>query len=1707
MDSGVRVLLVDDDEDDYVIARDLLSEIEGGRFSLEWADTWETALEMMLRSDYDLYLLDWRLGERNGLELLREVRSSKGAGALAPGSLAPAIFLTGQKDLAAAVEAMKAGAADYLVKGLLDAPLLERAIRYALERAETLAALQQSEARYRAIVEDLPEPVCRLTPDGTLTFVNEAYCRYFGKAPQEVVGQRFAPRIPDEDKELAAKHLASLSREVPVGTVEHRVISPTGKTCWLHWTTRAIFNERGELVEFQSAGADITERVEAESLLRNVAQLVSALTGEAFFESLVQYLALTLDADCAFIGEVSPTHSQTVRTTAVWAGGAIAGNFEFDLAGTPGENAAGKQLCCYPSGAQQLFPRDRLLVEMGVESYISTPLFDSAGSLRGLMAVMGSKPLKNPNTAVSLLQIFAVRASAEMERQRSVAALQKSERQYRTLAANFPNGAVFLFDRNLRYTLADGAGLASLGLEKSSVEGKTIGEVFDLKLCKINELKYRAALAGIATSYELKHDGRIYFVRAIPIKSEGGKSFDGMAVMQEITHRVQAEEALHLREQEFKTIVENSPDIISRFDRELRYVYVNGAAGEATGMPATAFTGKTYRELGMPEKQVSYWQETLKSVFETGREAAIEWEFPTPRGARYYQSRIVPEFGKDGSVVSVLSIARDITDRKRVEEALQQANEALGIAVEERTTELREAIELLQKEIVKRRQTEESLRQSEAYNRAILSALPDLMFRVGADGTYLDVMPARGIEPAIPAREFLGKKLSEVLPKEVARPAMQSIERALSAGELQIFECQLAENGELRDFEARLVPVASAEVLVLVRDISDRKQAEAALAASERQMRAIFDSALDAIVIAGDEGKYVDANPSACDLFGLPKSELIGRHIWDFTKSDYDFADAWQAFLAQGKVKVQFQLLRPDGEIRELECSATANFLPNRHLSVLRDITERKRTLEALQRHAQMLDLANDSILIRDLNYTITYWNQGAERLYGWRKDEAIGKHKQALLSTVFPQPLEEIEDSLRLTGSWEGELTEIKRDGTRVAVASSWTLQRDERGEPVAVLEINNDITERKLAELKLRKALEELEFQKFALDQSAIVAMTDARGAITYANDKFCEVSQYSREELLGKTHRLVNSGDHPKEFFQELWSAIAGGRVWKGEIKNKAKDGSYYWVDTTIVPFLDDRGKPFQYLAVRFDITHRKQAEEALRQSEARQAFLLRSVPVALYSVRVAANGATWISENVGRITGCHKDQFTANPEFWRQGLHPDDRERVLQARDILLASGENSVEYRWQCAGGEYRWFLDRAVAVRDRAGEPQEIIGVWIDITERKVAEGSLRESEERFRQLMENINQVFWMLSPRSNQILYVSPAYEKIWGYSCQNLYEQPQSWLCAIHPDDRERVGAAFEKQAAGEQYLHEEYRIVRPDGAVRWICDRAFPIRNQLGEVYRIAGIAEDITERKQAEAEILNALARAKDLSELKTRFISMISHEFRTPLSTVLSSADLLEYYLQKWPADKNEKKLEHIQRIQSAVANLTQLLEDVLFLGSAESGRLPFNPVWMELKQFCRELVDEMAICASCHHTLNFVSPGESVRACLDAKLLRQLLSNLLSNAIKYSPKGGAVRFELACQEGQAIFVIQDQGIGIPPEDLPRLFEPFHRAKNIGTLPGTGLGLAIVKQCVDLHGGQVSVKSELAAGSTPGGTVFTVALPLQPLCNLISPMP
>lgn len=242
-------------------------------------------------------------------------------------------------------------------------------------------------------------------------------------------------------------------------------------------------------------------------------------------------------------------------------------------------------------------------------------------------------------------------------------------------------------------------------------------------------------------------------------------------------------------------------------------------------------------------------------------------------------------------------------------------------------------------------------------------------------------------------------------------------------------------------------------------------------------------------------------------------------------------------------------------------------------------------------------------------------------------------------------------------------------------------------------------------------------------------------------------------------------------------------------------------------------------------------------------------------------------------------------------------------------------------------------------------------------------------------------------------------------------------------------------------------------------------------------------------QQAEAETRTALEKEKELSELKSRFISMASHEFRTPLTTILTSTELLETYYHKWTPEKKQK---HFSRIKAAIQRMVQLLEEVLLIGKAEAGKLFLNPAPLNLYQFCNELVDEVQSSGGNQQKIDYVVRGTQQLAYMDEKLLRHILYNLLSNAVKYS--SDTVNFELNFQVQEVIFQIKDQGIGIPLEDQKHLFETFHRAKNVGVTPGTGLGLAIVKKSVDLHRGQITVESAVGIGTT-----VTVTLPL--LCN------
>lgn len=244
------------------------------------------------------------------------------------------------------------------------------------------------------------------------------------------------------------------------------------------------------------------------------------------------------------------------------------------------------------------------------------------------------------------------------------------------------------------------------------------------------------------------------------------------------------------------------------------------------------------------------------------------------------------------------------------------------------------------------------------------------------------------------------------------------------------------------------------------------------------------------------------------------------------------------------------------------------------------------------------------------------------------------------------------------------------------------------------------------------------------------------------------------------------------------------------------------------------------------------------------------------------------------------------------------------------------------------------------------------------------------------------------------------------------------------------------------------------------------------------------------RHQAESMIQSALQKEKEINELKSRFVSVVSHEFRNPLNTILFSTELLQRYGTQITEQKKETYLE---RIQGSVKRMHQLLSDVLTVGETEAGKLQFVPQPLDTIRFCKELVDEFHLTDKRKSPIVFShNQSNASHLWLDERLLRHILTNLLSNAVKYSPNGSPIDFKLELSNQSAVFQVQDRGIGIPKSEQANLFQSFHRASNAKSLPGTGLGLSIVKQCVDLHGGKIAVESE-----ENQGTLITVTLPIE----------
>jgi PAS domain S-box-containing protein len=396
----------------------------------------------------------------------------------------------------------------------------------------------------------------------------------------------------------------------------------------------------------------------------------------------------------------------------------------------------------------------------------------------------------------------------------------------------------------------------------------------------------------------------------------------------------------------------------------------------------------------------------------------------------------------------------------------------------------------------------------------------------------------------------------------------------------------------------------------------------------------------------------------------------------------------------------------------------------------------------------------------------------------------------------------------------------------------------------------------------------------------------------------------------------------------------------------------------------------------------------------------------------------------------------------------------------------------------------------ALRTRKERAEAENEIRQLNASLEKRVAERTieLARSEEKFRALFEGTSQA--VVLHDENSILEANPSWLRLVGYSslADVIGKHAVELSAPIQPGGERaeilatrHIANAFD--SGSERF---EWTILRRDGSE--LPMEVFLTRIQFGDRQLIQAVCNDITVRKQAESELLQTLAREKELGQLRSNFVSMVSHEFRTPLGIIQSSAEILEDYLDRL---KPSERAEHLQSIRKSTHRMAGTMEEVLLLGSFDANRVEFRPATLELRTFLQTIVDEVLSAAGqrCPIELTLSEMPAEIEG--DERLLRHIFTNLLTNAVKYSDTGRAVQFEIARAAAEMVCTIRDQGIGIPDSDREWLFNPFHRGHNVADRPGTGLGMVIVKRCVDLHRGKIGVESKVGEGTT-----VTVSLPI-----------
>lgn len=644
-------------------------------------------------------------------------------------------------------------------------------------------------------------------------------------------------------------------------------------------------------------------------------------------------------------------------------------------------------------------------------------------------------------------------------------------------------------------------------------------------------------------------------------------------------------------------------------------------------------------------------------------------------------------------------------------------------------------------------------------------------------------------------------------------------------------------------------------------------------------------------------------------------------------------------------------------------------------------------------------------------------------------------------------------------------------------------------------------------------------LQLHKKALYEAVNVEFCDNNGTITFANDNFCKNCGYELNEIVGRTHRLFNSGRHSKEFFENLWNTIKSGKIWKGEICNVAKNGNHIWLDTTIVPYKHFETNQYSFISVRYDITERKNSQDELRK-------LIRAVEYSPTSIVITdRNGVIeYVNPIFTEITGyTYKEAIGKNPKILKSGLV--DNEVYKQLWETILSGKIWKGELINKKKDGSIFWEWASISPVFNDQDELTHFIALKEDITDRKKTEKKLEESESLSSAILESINEGV-IAFDLENRLIGYNIQFSEMWGFNNSDIDNITQTeFIEKISPEVMDSEGFLNRLKEIYENVWKDAGIVVHlKNGKVFDLSAKVKKTSNQIsGRVWSF----HDITERTKAEdkllwytqdlelaklsleeqteklEEMVLELQKAKSTAETATRskseFLANMSHEIRTPMNAILGFAQVLSETV------KDEKSKNYLDAIKSSGNNLLMIINDILDLSKIEAGKLELKYEPVDLTALIEE-IRNIFMLKTVEKGLRFmmyIDDRIPKKIILDQVRIRQILFNLLGNAIKFT-ESGYVNVTVKQRESKnktgcidLMIFVEDSGIGIAQSQQGIIFESFvqQSGQSSRKYGGTGLGLAITKRLVEMMGGSISLFSKQGVGTTFKVTIFDVETP------------